>query len=113
MLVPERYLADSRDNKRICVYATNNVEYIKGRISDHGERDSFDSYCIFQFQIIRAIRRYGEGSPDAEVMEFMSNIHLEKMSSEFFAKEMALLSLVTSIDIVRHGESLCKQFLRE
>ena len=92
---------------------TEDIAYIKTRISDHTERDSFDSYCVFQYKIIRAIRLYGEHSREAKAMELMAIIHFEKMTAEFFAKEKSSLSIVTSVDLWQHGESLCKPVLRE
>ena len=113
MAIPARYLADSRNKKRINAYSTKNLDYIKSQTLDHDDHDSFDSYCVFQREIIRAIRLYGEDSEEYIMMENMAAFHLEKMSLEFFAREKESLGLITSIDLIRHGESLCKSFLRK
>ena len=113
MIIPEHHLADCRSKKRICLYDTDDIEHIQAKTCDHSMHDSFDCYCVFQYRIIRAIRLYGKDSSEQKMMETMANFHFAKMSPEFISKEMASLSFITSIDIGKHGESLCKPFFRE
>ena len=113
MIVPERHVANSRSQKKICVYDTDDLAYIHAQTDDHNSHDSFDGYCVFQFAIIRAIRLYGELSAERDIMERMSVFHRKRMNDDFFAAEMVALSLFTSVAVKNYGESLCQPFFRE
>ena len=110
MNVPERHLADTRSKKRICAYDTDATGYINAQTVDFDRHDDFDSYCVFEYAVIRAIRLYGDNSAEQHVMEKMSAIHRERLDEDFFAAECVSLSLFTSIAIKNYGESLCKPF---
>jgi hypothetical protein len=113
MIVPERHVADARSQKIICVYDTNDMEYINAQTSDHDKHDSFDAYCVLQFAIIRAIRLYGELSSERFLMEKMAAFHRDRIDDRFFDAERKALSLTFSVSIKNYGESLCKPFFRK
>ena len=113
MIVPERWLANTRSQKRICSYQTTDVTYISSMICENDDHDTFDAYCVFQHAIIRALRLYGEDSKEVHLMATMALIHFEKMNPTFFEQEKKSLSLTTSVDLRNYGKSLCKPFFQE
>ena len=46
MTIPERYLADARSKKKICLYDTDDLEYVREQTKDHDIQDRFD--CVRQ-----------------------------------------------------------------
>ena len=42
LTVPERHLADARSKAKICLYYTDDLEYISEKIKDHDIHDRFD-----------------------------------------------------------------------
>ena len=113
MIIPSRQLGNTRSGKNICFYETKEIEYIRGQTNIFDEHDHFDSFCLFQFLIIRAVRQYGEFSEEAEKMEFMSEFHRKSMNAEFVSKEKNSLAIVTSIDICNYGKSRVKHIFRK
>ena len=113
MTIPSRHLGDTRSGKKICTYDTKELNYIRSLTNQFGKSDHFDSFCLFQFMLLKAARQYGDFSAEYQKMEFMSIYHDGNMDEEFISKEKMLLSLITSIEVRNYGESLVKQSLRE
>ena len=113
MIIPERHLADTRSLKQICAYLTKDLAYIREKTGDFSKTDHFDSFCVFMFFTLLAIRRYGESSDEYEIMIFMMSFHDGCISKNDVEKEKESLDLVTSIDLRNHGANLVKNFLRE
>ena len=113
MTIPSRHLGDTRSGKKICLYDTSDLEYIRLQLSEFEEKDHFDAFCMFQYFSVRAIRQYGRSSDGAITMERMSDFHGSCIDAIFREQEMQLLSLVTSVDLMNHGKSLVKSVHRE
>ena len=113
MTTPSRHLGNARSSKKICVYDTIDLEYIRSQTADFNEIDHFDAYCVFQYYSVRAMRLYGESSDEVKTMIVMGDYHLSCIGYKFIEEEKKSLSLVTSVDLKNHGESLVKDFLRE
>ena len=111
MIITARYFGDTRSGRGIYAYGTKNLAYIRAQTKDLTARDHFDAVCLFQFLMVRALRQDGEDSAEFEIMFFMSYYHQSQISQEVIATQKALLSLVTSIDVSKFGESLVKHFL--
>ena len=112
MTIPSRHLGDTRSGKKICLYDTSDQDYIRSQTTDFDGHDYFDAYCLFQYFTVRAIRQYGQLADEVRLMTLMGNYHYRCIDSSFFDNEKKSLSLITSIDLKNHGESLVKDFLR-
>ena len=64
MTIPLQHLGDTRSGKKICLYDTSDLEYIRSQTANFDERDRFDSYCLFQYFSVRAVRQYGRNSDE-------------------------------------------------
>ena len=107
MTIPLQHLGDTRSGKKICLYDTSDLEYIRSQTANFDERDRFDSYCLFQYFSVRAVRQYGRNSDEAIFMERMSDFHNDYISKEFMISEKESLSLLTSIDLKKLWRELC------
>ena len=113
MIILNRHWGDTRSQKEVCSYDTDDMQFIEAQTKEYKIPDRFDAVCIFEFRALQSLRQYGEDSVEFERMHMMQQFHRSQMSDEQFANEMESLGLVTSIDIRNHGESLIKHFLRE
>ena len=62
LTVPERHLADARSKAKICLYYTDDLEYISEKIKDHDIHDRFDGLCVFEAEMLAALHISGENS---------------------------------------------------
>ncbi len=112
LTIPRHHLADARSKRKICLYYTDDLEYIREQIKDHDIHDRFDALCVFEFKLIDSLREYGEISDEFDRMYKMYVFYRGCVDSAALLAEMASLGLVTSIDRRTHGQSLVKSFLQ-
>ena len=112
-IIPERHLADARSKRKICLFYTNDLEYIREQIKDHDIHDRFDGLCVFESEMLSALRGHGIFSDEYRLINDMFQFYRSYFNDEALAHEMASLGLVTSIDRVIHGKRLIKHFLHE
>ena len=113
MTIPERHLADARSKKKICLYDTDDLEYVREQTKNHDIQDRFDGLCVFELKLMESLRKYGKSSDEHFKMRRMYEFNLSFLSGDMLLQEMASLGLVTSIDRSVHGKSLIKHFLHE
>lgn len=113
MLIPQFHVANSRSGKKIYLFETSDIGYVMAKTADQDEHDQFDAYCVFEHLMIRSFKRFGSESKEFRQSAFLGSYYVSKMGTEFLALEKEALGLATSIDLVNHGKSLCKHFLRE
>ena len=113
LTIPERHLADARSKRKICLYYTDDLEYIREQIKDHDIHDRFDGLCVCEAEMLTALRISGENSEECGLMRRMFRFYESCFNDETLAEQMALLGFVTSIDRVMHGKSLLKHFLHK
>ena len=89
MTIPERHLGDARAKIEICLYDTFDLEYIREKTKHYKIPDRFDAFCLFEFESIDALRRYGESSNELDRMHMMSVFHRSFLSDEIFAEQKA------------------------
>ena len=106
-------MADARSNRKICLYYTDDLEYIREQIKDHDIHDRFDGLCVFEFKLIDSLREYGGSSEEFYRMLDMYTLYRNYFNNEALAAEMASVGLVTSIDRRTHGQSLIKPVLQK
>ena len=113
LTIPERHLADARSKRKICLYYTDDLEYIREQIKDHDIHDRFDGLCVFEFKLIDSLREYGASSEEFYRVLEMYTFYRNCFNNETLQAEMASLGFVTSIDRRTHGQSLIKPFLQK
>ena len=113
MIITSRLWGETRSGKGILSYQTDDIIYIEEQIHNFDPHDHFDAYCLFQWLLISAIRKHGPNSSEFNEYTIMSTVHFDYLSAEFIDIEMKDLSLVTSIDVAKHGKSLLKDFFLE
>ena len=113
MIVPERHLANTRSKKKICLYDTDDLEFIHEKTKDQNIQDRFDCLCVFEYESLVALRLIDEFSEEYRRMHSMYLFNLYFFEDETLAKEMTSLGLVTSIDRSVYGHSLLKHFLQK
>ena len=113
MIIPEQLLADTRSRKMICAYDTDDLTYVREQTTNHDIHDRFDCLCVFEAEMLAALRLYGEASKEYDRARMMYLFNLYFFSDETMGAEMTSLGLVTSIDRVAFGKSLLKHFLQK
>ena len=113
LTVPERHLADARSKRKVCLYYTDDLEYIREQIKDHDIHDRFDGLCVFECKLLDSLREYGEFSDEFDRMFKMYAFYRQCIDNAALLAEMASLGLVTSIDRRTHGQSLIKPLLQK
>ena len=78
----DRYLGTARTGRKVGLYVTNDLEYIRSQIADYDPHENFDAYCILQWHMVEAIRRYGLEAEDLKILEFMSDLHWQTLTEE-------------------------------
>ena len=113
MLIHQFHVANSRSGKKIYLFETSDIGYVMAHTADQDKHDQFDAYCVFEHLMIRSCKKFGSESKEFRQSGFLGSYYASKMSTEFLALEKDALGLATYIDLVNHGKSLCKPFLRE
>ena len=111
MIITYRYIGDTRSGKKIFLYETKDEIYILQQIGNLDAHDRFDALCIFQYLVIRALRKHR--AEDADQLLLMVNFYRKLLTVEFIRSEMDLLLLPTAIHLVRYGKGLVKHFLHD
>ena len=110
MTIPERHLADARSKKKIYLYDTDDLEYIREKTKTQDIHDRFDCLCVFEFKLIEALRLFEKFSDEYNRIYLMFTFNEEFFNDQTFMQEMASLGLVTSVDRGTYGKSLLKHF---
>ena len=113
LTIPERHLADARSKRKIFLYYTDDLEFVREQIKDHDIHDRFDALCVFEFKLIDSLREYGEFSDEFDRMYKMYTFYRRCIDNAVISAEMASLGLMTSIDRRAHGQSLIKPLLQK
>ena len=113
MTIPEQHLGDTRSQKKICHYDTDDLEYIRERTKDQNIHDRFDCLCVFESESLVALRLHGKSSKEYIRMDKMLGFYRSFFNDETLAREMTSLGLATSIDRVIYGKTLLKHFLHK
>ena len=71
LTIPERHLADARSKKKLCIYYTDDLEYIREQTKDQDIHDRFDGLCVFEAEMLAAWRVYGKFSDEYRLMHRM------------------------------------------
>ena len=113
MIITFRIMGQTRDKTSVRLWDTDDFAYIREKTKGFLPSNHFDASCIFEYQTLRVAREYGMNSKEVKQMQAMSELHRRSLNDIQFGAEMALLSLVTAIDIRNHGEHLSKPFLHK
>ena len=108
MDIASQRFGETRSGKAICTYTTATTEdtgMVAQLVADFSPSDYFDAMALFQYLAIRALRRAGAASGDLERYEWYYGFYFIRLSSEQIDEQMRGLSLVTSICVVKHGNS--------
>jgi len=109
--MPAQRFGQTRSGKAICTHLTDNpttVEHFK----DFNSEDDFDAYALFQYLLIRELRRTNNCGAHRRYVTW-ALFHDNRLGDPEKAAQMSTLSLVTSIDIVKHGKSRADHFFRD
>ena len=113
LTIPERHLADARSGTKICLYDTDDFEYVREQTKDHDIHDRFDCLCVFESESLSALRLYGKDSTEYGRMIEMYEFNASFFIDETLTREMGSLGLMTSIDRAIYAKSLLKHFFQK
>ncbi len=83
------------------------------KLSGLSDSDFFDAYCMFQWLVIRASRRYGENSSE-HLFWHQVNLKLGKsLKAETLMKQKQATNLKTAMDMMKHGIKMVEKYLRD
>ena len=109
MKIPAQRYGETRSGQPICTYTTVDPEAVASIIADFSPADSFDAVALFQYLLLRELRLRGNGTEEYRRYTFHEACHARRLSRHDLAREKLVLSLVTSIAIVRYGKSRADQ----
>jgi len=100
---PTQRFGQTRSGKAICTYLTDDPTTVAESFKDFSSEDDFDAYALFQYLMMREVRRAGE-SEENKQFTLWSTFHEKRLTDADRAAKMKALLLVTSIHIVNHGK---------
>jgi len=109
MEIPAQRFGKTRSGKSICTYTTDDSKDVVGLVGNFSPADYFDAMALFQYLTIRELRRRGNGTDDFRRFIWYDRLHSQLLGHARQDLERRILSLVTSIAVVRHGQSRADQ----
>ena len=109
---PTQRFGQTRSGKTICTYLTDDPTTVTESFKDYSSADDFDAYALFQYLMLREVRRAGE-SEEHRRFNIWSLFHEKRLTDAYKAAQMKALSLVTSIHVVKHGKGRADRFFRD
>lgn len=112
MNTPAQRFGQTRSGKAICTYLTDDPSAEAESFKEFSREDDFDAYALFQYLIIRELRREG-GAAENNRFALWSVFHEKRLGDQEKTAQMRALSLVTSIDVAKHGKCRADHFFRD
>ena len=112
MKTPAQRFGQTRSGKSICTYLTDDPTTVADGFKDFTSADDFDAFALFQHLMTRAVRRTGESEHLGRFVTW-SALHEKRLADADKAAQMSALSLVTSIQIAKHGMGRADRFFRD
>jgi hypothetical protein len=109
---PTQRFGQTRSGKVICTYLTDDPTMVAESFTDFSSEDDFDAYALFQYLMMREVRRTGV-SRENKQFTLWSVFHENRLTDADRAAQMKALSLVISIHIVNHGKGRADHFFRD
>jgi len=109
---PTQRFGQTRSGKVICTYLTDDPTMVAESFTDFSSEDDFDAYALFQYLMMREVRRTGV-SRENKQFTLWSVFHENRLTDADRAAQMKALSLVTNIHIVNHGKGRADHFFRD
>ena len=111
MKTPTQRFGQTRSGKAICTYLTDDPTTVDESFKDFTSDDDFDAYALFQYLMIREVRR-GVGHVENKQFTIWSSFHENQLTVADRTVQMEALSLVISIHIVNHGKGRADHLFR-
>jgi len=108
--IPPQRFGECRSGKPICTYLTDDLSERAELVKDFNDKDHFDAFALFQHLVRREIRRKSPHGNELQRFQSWSDLHYERISDTAMKDG---LSIITSLDIVKHGKGRADDFFRD
>ena len=113
MRIPPQRFGECRRGKPICTYHTEDVSERAELIKDFNDEDHFDAFALFEHLVRREVRRESAISDHCKRFQSWSDLHRAHISHSAMAALKDGLSIITSLDIVKHGKCRADYLFRD
>ena len=112
MKIPPQRFGECRSGKPICTYLTDDRSERADLVKDFNMEDHFDAFALFQHLLRREIGRKSPLADELQRFQIWSDLHYGRISGTAMTALKDGLSIITSLDIVKHGKCRADDFFR-
>jgi len=113
MKIPAQRIGETRSGKRICTYHTEDASERSELLKDFNVHDDFDAFALFQYLLLREVKRGSADSSDFQRFQSWSDLHAQRAGSTEVSILKAELSIITSLDLVKYGQRRADHIFRD
>ena len=113
MKIPAQRFGETRSGKPICTYHTEDASARSALLKNFNVDDDFDAFALFQYLLLREVRRRPTNSHDVKRFQSWSDLHAQRIGGAAFSILKVRLFIITSLDLVKYGKRRADRLFRD
>ena len=85
MKIPAQRFGETRSGKPICTYHTEDASARSALLKNFNVDDDFDAFALFQYLLLREVRRRPTNSHDVKRFQSWSDLHAQRIGGAAFS----------------------------